>query len=134
VYLLDTNIVSELRRPKPHGAVLRWHASLGPEQFYISAVTLGEMQAGVEKTRRTDPAKASEIEGYIDSIERAPSVIAMDSRSFRVWAKLMATTSDTLSIDAMIAATALVHRLTVVTRNTRDFVRFEVPTLDPFTA
>jgi predicted nucleic acid-binding protein len=133
LYLLDTNIVSELRRPRPHQGVLRWHAELPSEAMFVSAVTLGEMQAGVEKTRRTDPAKADQIEGYIDALEGAHSIIPMDARLYRLWARLMHGKSDGLYVDAMIAATAIAHRLTVVTRNTRDFRHFDVPTFNPFT-
>ena len=62
MYLLDTNVVSELRRPRPHGAVLAWLREVPDSSLYISAVTIGELQAGVEMTREQDPAKAAEIE------------------------------------------------------------------------
>jgi toxin FitB len=61
-YLLDTNIVSELRKRKPHGAVLAWMDTLRPEQIFLSAVTIGELQAGAELMRKIDPAKGAEIE------------------------------------------------------------------------
>ena len=63
MYLLDTNVVSELRRPRPHGAVLDWIASVPAEQLFVSAVTVGEIQAGIEITREQDEAKAEELEG-----------------------------------------------------------------------
>ncbi|MEX2650549.1 MAG: type II toxin-antitoxin system VapC family toxin [Alphaproteobacteria bacterium] len=132
MYLLDTNVVSELRRPKPHGAVLAWLDGVPNEQLFLSAVTLGELQAGVEITREQDAAKASEIEAWIDRVMETSNILAMDAQAFRVWARLMHRRSDTLIEDALIAATAIAHGLTVVTRNVRDFRPFEVPALDPF--
>jgi len=132
MYLLDTNVVSELRRPRPHGAVLAWLASVEDSSLYLSAVTLGEIQAGIELTREQDKTKAAEIEAWLDQLSEAYNVLPMDAVAFRAWARLMHRKSDTLYEDAMIAATARVHRLTVVTRNTADFEAFDVPLLNPF--
>lgn len=134
MYLLDTNIVSELRKRKPHGGVVAWFTSVTETDLYLSAVTLGEIQAGIELTRDQDAAKAEEIEGWANLLGDAYNVLPMDGRIFRVWARLMHRAPDTLYEDAMIAATALVHQLTVVTRNTGDFKRFDVPLLNPFGA
>lgn len=132
MYLLDTNVVSELRRPRPHGAVLAWMEGVADDHLHLSAVTIGELQAGVEATRERDPDKAAEIEGWLDQVAQAYNVLPMDTRIFRLWAKLMHRRSDDLIEDAMIAATATAHGLTVVTRNVRDFQILGVPTLDPF--
>lgn len=132
MFLLDTNVVSELRRNKPHGAVLAWLEGVADTDLHLSAVTLGELQAGVERTRDGDPAKAAEIESWVASVAETFNVLPMDANAFRMWARLMHGRSDELIEDAMIAATARVHSLTVVTRNVRDFVIFGVPTLDPF--
>lgn len=132
MYLLDTNVVSELRRPRPHGAVLAWIEGVADDHLHLSAVTIGELQAGVEATRERDPDKAAEIEGWLDQVAHAYNVLPVDTRIFRLWAKLMHRRSDDLIEDAMIAATADAHGLTVVTRNLRDFQIFGVPTLDPF--
>ncbi len=131
-YLLDTNVVSELRKNKPHGAVVAWVQSLDREQILISAVTIGELQAGVELTRRQDAAKAMEIEHWIAQIETSIHSLPMDSRSFRQWAKLMDGKSAQLMEDAMIAAIALVHSLSIATRNERDFRAFNVDVCNPF--
>ena len=132
MYLLDTNVVSELRRPKPHGAVLAWITSVDETDLHLSAVTLGEIQAGIETTRDQDGAKAAEIERWLDLMAGAYNVLPMDGPAFRMWAQLMHTRSDTLYEDAMIAATARIHNLTVVTRNVADFAGFDVAVLNPF--
>lgn len=132
MFLLDTNVVSELRRPRPHGAVLAWLTAVDDAALYLSAVTLGEIQAGIEITREQDPAKASEIESWLEQISQVYSVLAMDGAVFRRWARLMHRRSDTLYEDAMIAATAQVHGLTVVTRNVPDFESLGVQPLNPF--
>ena len=132
MYLLDTNVVSELRRPRPHGAVVAWLESVPDEHLHLSAVTLGELQAGVEITAEQDAAKAAAIEAWVEEVERTWNLLPMDGRAFRVWARLMHRRPDRLVEDAMIAATAIVHNLTVVTRNARDFTPFGVETLDPF--
>jgi predicted nucleic acid-binding protein len=132
VYLLDTNVISELRRPRPHRAVVAWLESVADEDLHLSAVTLGELQAGVEMAREQDPDKAAEIEAWIDEVAQTWNVLPLDGPSCRTWAKLMHRRPDELLADALIAATARVHHLTVVTRNVRDFAALGVETLDPF--
>ena len=132
MYLLDTNVVSELRRIRPHGAVVAWLRGVTDSDLHISAVTIGELQAGVEITRDRDPAKAAEIELWIEKIAETYNVLSMDARAFRLWARLLHKSSDDLIEDAMIAATAQIHHLTVVTRNVRDFAHLGVRTLNPF--
>jgi predicted nucleic acid-binding protein len=132
VYLLDTNVLSELRKIRPHGAVVSWLRQTDERHLHLSAVSFGEIQDGIEITRGRDPAKATEIETWADRVAATWNVLPMDTRSFRLWAKLMARQSDALSQDAMIAATARVHALTIVTRNVRDFRTFGVELLNPF--
>jgi toxin FitB len=133
VYLLDTNVLSELRRPRPHGAVVSWLQSVADAELHLAAITVGELQAGVEITRTQDAAKAAEIESWIDLVSATYNVLPMDAAAFRVWARLLHGRPDELVEDAMIAATAVVHRLTVVTRNMRDFARLGAPAFNPFT-
>ena len=132
MFLLDTNVVSELRRPRPHGAVLEWIANVPAEQLFISAVTVGEIQAGIEITREQDQTKAEELEAWLDRVLASYGVLPMDAPTFREWARLMHGKSDTVAEDAMIASTAIVHRLTVVTRNVKDFSALGVDLLNPF--
>ena len=133
-YLLDTNIVSELRKPKPHGGVVAWISGLRDEQLFIAAVTIGELQRGIERTRRQDAAKARDIERWVDQLEASSNVLPMDGRCFREWAKLMEGKSGHLLEDAMIAATARVQGLKVATRNESDFALLGVDTVNPFRA
>jgi predicted nucleic acid-binding protein len=133
MYLLDTNVVSELRKPKPHGAVIGWIQSVPDDQLFISTLTLGELQAGAERTRRQDQEKAEAIETWIDQLSEAYEIIPMDAGMFREWARLMEGKSDHLVEDAMIAATARVRELIVATRNVRDFKGLAVEVFNPFT-
>ena len=134
MHLLDTDVVSELRKPRPHAAVLAWLRAADDAQLHLSAVTIGEIQAGIELTREQDPAKAGEIEAWLELVTAAYNVVPMDALTFRTWARLMHRKSDTVYEDAMIAATAAVHGFTVVTRNVADFKAFGVPLLNPFKA
>ncbi len=131
-YLLDTNVVSELRKLRPHGGVVAWLGSMDDAQLYLSAVTLGEIQAGIELTREQDPDKADEIEAWLALLAGAYNVLPMDAAAFRAWARLMHRKSDTLYEDAMIAATAKVHGLTVATRNVADFNALGLEVFNPF--
>ena len=132
MYLLDTNVVSDLRKPRPHAAVVRWIGSVEDHTLHLATVTLGEIQAGIELTREQDPDKAGEIEAWLELLSASLNVLTVDGAAFRCWAKLMHRQSDTLYEDAMIAAVAKVNGLTVVTRNVRDFTGFGVPVLNPF--
>ena len=132
MYLLDTNVVSELRRPRPHGGVLTWFRGTTDGELYLSAVTIGEIQAGIEMTREQDPAKATELEVWLGRMLETYDILPVDAAAFREWAGLMHRQSDTLFQDAMVAAVAIVNRLTVATRNVRDFERFGVEIVNPF--
>ncbi len=131
-YLLDTNVVSELRKPKPHPAAVQWLSGLSDGQIYLSAATFGELQRGIELTRLQNPAKATQIERWAVQLASSHQILSMDVECFREWSRLMERKSDTLFEDAMIAATARIHGLTVATRNTRDFKELKVPIFDPF--
>ena len=132
IYLLDTNIVSEFRKPRPHGAVIAWRRSIPTHQLAIPAVVLAEAQAGVEITRRQYPLKAAELESWIEGLMAYYTILSADGAIFREWARLMHGVSSDQSADAMIAATARIMELTVVTRNVKDFLRFNVRLFNPF--
>jgi predicted nucleic acid-binding protein len=132
MYVLDTNIVSELRRRRPHGGVRAWIDSVGGASLHLAAITAGEIQSGIEITRKQDQKRAEEIEFWLDELLLSISVLDAGAPIFRQWAKLMVGQQDHLIEDALIAATAIHHNMTVVTRNVADFARFNVKVLNPF--
>jgi predicted nucleic acid-binding protein len=132
MYLLDTNVISELRRNKPHGAVLAWLDSVRPARLCLSVATVGEIQAGVERVRTQDPDKARQIEDWASLAVQAFEIFVIDAAVIRLWARLSGGIRDRNFEDTILAATAMIHGLTMVTRNVRDFERFEVPVLNPF--
>lgn len=132
MYLLDTNVVSELRRLKPHGAVVAWISATENRDLYIGAPTIGEIQYGAERARRQDAGIAAAIENWLDSLVQSHNILPMDADAFRLHARLMTGKSDELYEDGMIAAIAMLHGLAVATRNTRDFAPFGVRTINPF--
>ncbi len=132
MYLLDTNIISELRKPRPHGGVLAWYSEIEQSNLHLSSISLYELQAGAERTRKQDGAKAGELDAWISGIPQRFKILAFGDPEARLTAHLMRGLSDDLLEDAMIAATATVHRLIVATRNTRDFEHFGVSLVNPF--
>lgn len=131
-YLLETNVVHELRKRVPHGAVVAWLETLRVEQILISSATMGELQTGVELTRKQDPEEARALESCLVSGETCFVFVPMDARCFREWSRLMNGKPDAMRDDAMIAATARAHGLTVATRNEKDFKRLGVEIVNPF--
>lgn len=132
MFLLDTNVVSETRKPKPHGGVMKWLGAREASALYISAMTIAELQRAIELTRTQDAVKARDIEVWLEHVMSSGQVLAMDAAVCREWARLMHARSSTLAEDAFIAATASVHRLTVATRNVRDFKALGAHTINPF--
>ena len=111
---------------------MTWLEGVGADAIFLSAVTIGELQIGVENIREQDPERAKLVEQWVDRVVADCNVLPMDVASFRCWAKLIRGQPRDLIADAMIAATAIVHSLTVVTRNIRDFERFGVGVINPF--
>jgi toxin FitB len=132
-FLLDTNVVSELRKNRPHGAVVAWRKSVPASQLAIPAVVVAEIQAGIEITRKQDPSKAMELESWLDRVMSYYAILSADGIIFREWARLMVGKSDDLSADAMIAATSRVQGMVIATRNVKDFRTFGVQVFNPFT-
>ena len=134
-YLLDTNIVSETRRTRANVGVTAFLAAADAARLYLSVLTLGELRKGVEAKRRTDSAAASKLGLWVDGIETtfADRVLPVDVAVARRWGELSARRTLPV-IDTLIAATALAHGLTLVTRNTRDVEATGVAVVDPWQA
>lgn len=132
MYLLDTNILSEMRRSRPHGAVVAWMMSVDVNELYIPAVVVGEIQIGIQRTMAGNPERAAELSSWLDGVIQSSRVINVDAEVFRIWGRIVSKIDSRLIVDALIAAIALRHNLTIVTRNVRDFEGFNVPVLNPF--
>lgn len=134
-WLLDTNVVSELRkRDRINAGVRRWFDSTGEEDLFLSALTLGEIRKGVELLRPRDPAQATLLEQWLNNLKKqfGNRLLGIDSEIADRWGRLQAARPLPI-IDALIAATCLRRDLTLVTRNDADFRDLGVSLLNPFT-
>lgn len=132
MYLLDTGVVSEIRRPQPHPSLARWITEVPSDQLFISAVTVGEIQAGIQTVRDWDPRSATELEVWLDALVESGAVLPMDAECLRERARIQHRGPRNLRTVAMLAATARVHQLTVVTGNVQAFRQFGVACVSPF--
>jgi toxin FitB len=131
--LLDTVALSELMRSRPDPRVLAWFRRGDPSTVFISVVTMGEIERGIEKQRREDPAFARRLESWRDAVidDFGERVLPVTTKISLLWGRLGGRRGH-LDADLLIAATALVHDLTVVTRNVRRFDGTGARILDPF--
>ena len=133
MYLLDTVVVSALRRPERHVSVTRWLRNQPPKGLYISVITVGEIMYGAARQSRTQPAFAELLEDWLESVVTSfhDRILPFDDAAAKRWGLLHAELGYTSS-DLQIAAIALQRSLTVVTRNVRDFAPAGVAVLNPF--
>lgn len=134
MFLLDTNVVSELRKTQADSAVVAWARSVPAYKLYISAITLLEIETGILRLERRDPGQAAPLRNWLEvhvMAAFAGRVLSVDGAVARRCARLHVPDRSN-ECDALIAATALVHDLTVVTRNTRDFAFSGAPVLNPW--
>jgi predicted nucleic acid-binding protein len=133
-YLIDTNVLSEMIKPRPSPSVVAWVSNADEASCFLSALTVGELRKGVRRLQvRGSTTRAERLESWLTETEigYGDRVLAVDSAVARAWADLDA--GRTLPVvDALIAATAAVYGLTVVTRNQPDFAGSGVPVLNPF--
>lgn len=132
IYALDTIVVSELRRKRPHGGVLAWYLAQKPENVVVPAVVAGEIQQGVERSRLTDPSKAMEIEAWLNTILKQFIFVSADESIFRMQVMLKEARRTLQYEDALIAATAKVYGMVIATRNVKDFEGLGIPIVNPF--
>jgi toxin FitB len=133
-FLIDTNVISELRKgTRANANVRRWFESTDESTLYLSVLVTGEIRRGIEAIRRRDPRAASALEHWLAALVQAHSdrVLPVDATVADEWGRLDARGSLPV-VDGLLAATARVHKLTLVTRNTRDVARTGVEVLDPF--
>jgi predicted nucleic acid-binding protein len=132
-YLLDTNVISETRKSRADSGVMAFLSAADAAGLFLSVLSLGELRKGVEAKRRSDPAAAAQLGAWVDGIETtfADRVLPVDATVARRWGELSAGRSLSV-IDTLIAATAIGHGLTLVSRNSRDVESTGVPLVDPW--
>ena len=132
-YLLDTNVLSELRKPTPHPAVAGWFETAGSDDLYLSVLVVGEIRQGIERLRPRDPVQAEVFERWLATLERdfADRVLPVTTLVAEAWGRLNAP-APLPAVDGLLAATALVHGSTFVTREAERLQRCAVPVLNPW--
>jgi hypothetical protein len=133
VYLLDTDVLSELRKPKRNPGVAKWFNAVSDSELHASVITLVEIERGIERQRKPNSAFAKHLEEWLELALRAfgDRILPLTVNIARRWGRLAAQLGNK-ELDLGIAATALEHGLTVVTGNTKHFERTSVPLLNPF--
>lgn len=134
MYLLDTDVMSALRRADRNPRVGSWMKSISPTEAYLSVVSIGEIERGVVRQRRKNPPHAIELENWLGSVigDFGERILPVTLSVAQHWGSLSGALGHN-DPDLIIAATALEHRLTVVTRNVSDFLPTGVDIFDPFT-
>lgn len=132
-YLLDTNVVSELRRKKPNLGVADWFESIHPSELYLSALVVGEIRQGIERLATRSPARAEVLEKWLGQLVNTygDRIAPITTEVAEAWGRLNAKESLPV-VDGLMAATALTHEWTLVTRNVRDVRATGVRLLNPF--
>lgn len=134
-YLLDTNVLSETRKRSPDPNVLAFLARADPSALYISVLTLGELRKGIVRKQLSDSSAAASIAGWVDGLELsyADRILGIDAPTARLWGEWSAQRPRSV-VDTLLAATAVTHGLTLVTRNTADVEDIEVRVYNPFSS
>ena len=137
--LLDTNVLSELSRPRPDARVSRYLGALPLELTFISAVSIAEVERGIVRLQERDPERAQGLRTWLEGTvlpQFVTQILPFDLRVASEWGRLVGTQQMTRQppalLDSLIAATASAHRLLMVTRNTRDFLKFPLAVHDPW--
>lgn len=132
-FLVDTDVASEIGRPRADRRVVEWSNSVDPQALYLSVLTLGEISRGIESLGRRDAARSQNLQRWFDGLRHqyARRIVAVDSEIAEFWGRLDAKRSMPI-VDGLLAATAIVHGMTLVTRNVRDIADTGVTILNPW--
>lgn len=132
-YLLDTNVLSETRKKKADPGVMAFLRGTDSSSLYLSVLTIGELRKGVAGKRRTDPIAAKGIAAWVTGLETgfADRILGIDLAAARLWGEWSGERPRPV-VDTLLAATAVLHGLTFVTRNTRDVSGIQVRVLNPW--
>jgi predicted nucleic acid-binding protein len=133
-YLIDTNIISEVRKgPRCDPIVAAWFAGVEDREIYLSVLVIGEIRRGIERERSRDPVKSGALERWLQALTGSYSdrILPIDQAIAEEWGRMSARRSVPL-VDALLAATAKVHRMRLVTRNVPDIADLGADFLDPF--
>ena len=133
-FLLDTNVISELTRKRPNSHVQYWFKSVPSTDLFLSVITLGEIRKGIELRRAKDKPGAAHFETWLQTLalRYRARIVSFDEEAADQWGRIMAAHPTLPVEDGQLAATALRHGLTLVTRNFRHVARTGAPCLDPF--
>jgi len=133
-YLIDTNIISEVRKAhRCDPKVSAWYASISDDSLYLSALVIGELRKGIELCRANEPARARSLEKWLNDVIEAfgDRILPIDNVIAEEWGR-MGAKRPVSTVDGLLAATAIVHKMTLVTRNTRDVIDLGAKILNPF--
>ena len=133
-YLLDTNIISEIRKgPRCHPNLAAWYSNLDEDSLYLSVLVLGEIRKGIEGLRGRDAGKANELDLWLEQLQTSfqSQILPVDTAISQEWGRL-SSLHTVPGIDGLLAATAIANGLVFVTRNTQDFADLGIQLLNPF--
>jgi toxin FitB len=132
-YLLDTNVLSETRKKKADAGVMAFLESLDSSALYMSVLTIGELRKGIAAKKRTDPVAAKSLTAWVEGLEFgfADRILMVDAMTARLWGDWSGDRPRPV-VDTLLAATAVQHSLTLVTRNTRDVEGIRVKVHNPW--